>query len=54
MNPTIFGGIGPGFLNRVPTLTLLMAWGLGFRVFGLGLRLGLVVFGLGFRSGIRA
>ena len=45
MNPPIWGVIGPGFLNQVPTLFRIplgcVVWGFGFRVWGLR--------GLGFR-----
>ena len=27
MNPTILGGIGPGFLNQVPTIYILYIYG---------------------------
>ena len=43
MNPNVLGVIGPGFLNRVPTLRRFGAWGLGFLgALGCGCGLGFV------------
>ena len=39
MNPTTLGIIGPGFLNRVPTLPLDLRPGKSIRTLGLGIRL---------------
>ena len=51
MNPTILGVIGPGFLNRVPTLQCggLWVWAseFGSRSFGFSVQ-GFWVFGFGF------